>query len=96
MKILVGAGFKPTPTIGYRGRNVYKLVLLFGILLIGSLPFACTPASNPVEKPTSSEGQVKAESSGKEAWEQKWEKTLAEAKKEGKVIERSYRRLCMV
>lgn len=67
-----------------------RIGLLSGIFLIGAILFGCAPKSAPIEKSTtpeslSPEGQI----TGKQTWQLEWEKTLAEAKKEGKIVIRS-------
>lgn len=64
-----------------------RIVLLWGILLMGAMLVTCSPKSVPSENITtpevlSPEGQIVA----KEDWQVEWEKTLKNAKKEEVVV----------
>lgn len=64
-----------------------RIVSLLGIFLISLLFSACAPKSVLPEKPITTEAlPIKPEATVKEPWEVKWEKTLAEAKKEGSLV----------
>lgn len=67
-------------------RNKMKIVIwLSGILLTGAIFFSCASKAGPV---ASTEGKQPAEVAipvTKESWEVEWERTLKEARKEGRV-----------
>lgn len=64
-----------------------KRVLLLSILLIASLAFTCTPKAVSPASLAMSEAKVQEkEASNMQPWEAIWNETLAQARKEGKVI----------
>lgn len=73
-----------------RIRKVMGKILFLGIAVLYSsiVLTACAPKAAPLEKPVSPEVPAAA-SAGKSTsggWEEEWQKTLAAAKKEGKVV----------
>lgn len=63
-----------------------RLVLTPGILLLSAILMACAPESVSVKNLPPSETKISEfRTGGREAWQLKWEETLAEAKKEGRV-----------
>lgn len=63
-----------------------KIILLSGIFIIITILFACASKSAPAEKPGLSETSAKESKSAERApWEVEWVRSLAEAKKEGRV-----------
>lgn len=71
-----------------------RIQILLAVLLMGLLVVACAPKAAPAPAPVASVPTVAPVPvpapvpavQAKPAWEEKWEKTLAEAKKEGKVV----------
>lgn len=63
-----------------------KIAIFLGILTLSML-FACAQKSSLSEQPPSPQTVAQEiKTMGKEAWQVEWEKALAEAKKEGKVV----------
>lgn len=66
-----------------KGENLIKrIILLLGILLMGSILFACAPKVVPVTPVEEKPAEVAA-SVAREGWEVEWEKLIKAAKKEG-------------
>lgn len=73
--------------------RLYSSMVLLLFLLVASLDAACTPPAGSPEanrvntiQSANSSSIEEASSISKQAWEIKWDKTLAEARKEGKVV----------
>lgn len=68
-------------------KEVKRIVLFLGILLIGALIVACSPKISPMEKSAAPDAlKQETEIVGKETWQAEWDRILAQAKKEGSVI----------
>lgn len=63
-----------------------RIVLLVGITLMSIILFACAQEVAPVEKSAPVSLTEQTEVTAKEPWQVEWEKTLALARKEGKVV----------
>lgn len=63
-------------------KNIFKILVCFILVLI---LLSCTPKEAPSQHVSQGETSVLL-SSTKEAWQDEWDKTLTQAKKEGKVV----------
>lgn len=64
-----------------------RLLLILGVFSFGVMLVSCSPKALTVEKPISPADRGKELTSpAKQDWEIKWDKTLTEARKEGKVV----------
>lgn len=62
-----------------------RIILILGIFILGALLFACTTKGIPSREPAGPEALPKPPVTDKGTWAVKWEESLREAKKEGKV-----------
>lgn len=64
-----------------------RTLLLLVIFLTGGPLFACAPEVVPIEKPVTAGTLIEEpQAVKKESWQVGWDKTLKEARQEGKVI----------
>lgn len=63
-----------------------RLTLILGVFLLSTIFLTCTSRVTPVEKPVLPEAAIATQATSKELWQAEWERTMAEARKEGKVV----------